>query len=122
MRIALVTSDSGTAPYGTGVAGLARALVRHQHEVIVYARRNAADLPGRERTQEGYEVARVPLGPARPMSADAVWSYTDDFARFLNHEWAERDSRCRPLARIDGWPRRIAGRTRSQDSGGAHPP
>lgn len=90
MRIALVTSHTGRAPYRTAVDGLARALVRHGQEVVVYLRKDAAHLAPRERTPDGYEVAHVPLGPARPMSAEAAWSYTDDLARFLNREWDEQ--------------------------------
>lgn len=90
MRIALVTSHTGSTPYGTRVAGLARALARHRQEVVVYTRKDAAPLPERDRTQDGYEVVHVPLGPARPMSADATWSHTDDLTRFLTREWHER--------------------------------
>lgn len=89
MRIALVSSHTDKVPYGTGVAGFARALVRHGHEAVVYTRRNAAHLDHRERTQGGYQVVRVSLGPARPISANAAWAHTDDFAQFLRREWHE---------------------------------
>jgi D-inositol-3-phosphate glycosyltransferase len=89
MRIALVSSHTDKVPYGTGVAGFARALVRHGHEAVVYSRRNATHLEQRERAQDGYEVVRVPLGPARPISADAAWAHTDEFAQSLRREWNE---------------------------------
>ncbi|MGW6929281.1 glycosyltransferase [Lentzea sp. NPDC054927] len=89
MRIALVSSHTDKVIYETSTAKCARALARHGHEVVVYARRNAAHLEERQRAQDGYQVVHVPLGPARPISADAAWSYTDDFARFLRREWNE---------------------------------
>lgn len=87
MRIALVASHSGKAPDGTGVAGLARALARAGHEAVVYARRSAAH--PEKRSPDGYRIVHVPLGPARPVSTDTAWSYTDAFARFLRRDWAE---------------------------------
>jgi D-inositol-3-phosphate glycosyltransferase len=89
LRIALVSSNTDKMTYETGTAGLARALAREGHEAVVYVRRNAAHLDERERTPDGYEVVHVPLGPARAVSAEAAWSYTDDFARFLRREWSE---------------------------------
>ncbi|MEV6717603.1 glycosyltransferase [Lentzea sp. NPDC051208] len=90
MRIALVTSHTGTTALETAVAGLARALARSGHDAVVHTRRDAAHLAEREHTPDGYEVVRVALGPARPMSADAAWSYTNELARFLNREWDKR--------------------------------
>jgi D-inositol-3-phosphate glycosyltransferase len=89
MRIAVVTSHIGRTSRGTAVAGLARALARSGHDTVVYTRKDTAHLPKRERTRDGYEVVHVALGPARPMSEDAAWSYTNELARFLNREWAE---------------------------------
>jgi glycosyltransferase involved in cell wall biosynthesis len=89
MRIALVSSHSDGVTHESSTAGFARALVHHGHEAVVYVRKNAAHLDERERTDDGYEVVHVPLGPARPISAEAAWSHTDDFAKFLRREWSE---------------------------------
>ncbi|MEV6717557.1 glycosyltransferase [Lentzea sp. NPDC051208] len=94
MRIALVSSHTGKVPHENGFA---RALAQHGHEIVVYVRGDAAHLE--ERDKDGYEVVRVPVGPARPSSEDAVWDHTDDFARFLRREW----ERTRPdIAHADG--------------------
>lgn len=90
MRIALVTSHIGRTSRGTVVTGLARALVRSGHDAAVYTRRDATHLAARELTPDGYELVRVTLGPARPMSEDAAWSYTNELARFLTSEWEAR--------------------------------
>jgi D-inositol-3-phosphate glycosyltransferase len=96
MRIALVSSHTGKVPHENGFA---RALAQHGHETVVHVRRDDAHLEERERTKDGYEVVRVPFGPARPLSEDAVWDHTDDFARFLRREW----DRTRPdIAHSDG--------------------
>jgi glycosyltransferase involved in cell wall biosynthesis len=83
MRIALVTSHTGET------FGLARALARHKHDVTVYVRRDAAHLGERERSDDGYQVVRVPAGPARPLSPDTAWRHTDEFTRLLRREWGE---------------------------------
>ncbi|WP_144065135.1 glycosyltransferase [Lentzea albidocapillata] len=89
MRIALVSSRTGRTARGTAVTGLARALVGSGHDAVVYTRKDAAHLAERERTEDGYEVVRVALGQARPMSEDAAWSYTNELARFLDRDWHE---------------------------------
>ncbi|MCX2946960.1 glycosyltransferase [Lentzea sp. NEAU-D7] len=99
MRIALVGSHTGEMPHRTGTAGFARALTQQGHEIVVYARRDAANVGDREHTEDGYEVVHVPFGPARPMPEAAVWDHTDDFARFLRREWV----RAKPdIAHSDG--------------------
>lgn len=85
MRIAMVTSRTDCRQ--TGVDGLARALVQHEHEVVVHARKDAAHLPERECTRHGFEVVHVPAGPARPLSVDAMWSHADQFTRLLRQEF-----------------------------------
>ena len=59
------------------VAELASGLTRLGHEVVVYTRRDDADLPETVRTDDGYDVVHLDAGPARrgaqgrPLAADA---------------------------------------------------
>ena len=65
------------------VAELSAALVRGGHDVTVYTRRDAADLPARVDTEFGYSVVHVPAGPAAPLPKDELLNYMGDFAKEL---------------------------------------
>ncbi|KJK46838.1 hypothetical protein UK23_22245 [Lentzea aerocolonigenes] len=90
MRIAMVSAHASPLDEarGTHVAELSSALTRHGHDVTVYTRREAPDVPGRMRTDRGYEVVHVPAGPATPLADEQALPHTGDFISFLLREWA----------------------------------
>ncbi|PWK84612.1 glycosyltransferase involved in cell wall biosynthesis [Lentzea atacamensis] len=90
MKIAMVFAHASPFDQARGlhVAGLSSALSRHGHDVTVYARRDDPDMPGRVRTGRGYEVVRVPAGPATPLSDEDALPHTGAFISFLLQEWA----------------------------------
>jgi D-inositol-3-phosphate glycosyltransferase len=65
------------------VAELAAGLVRLGHEVAVYTRRDAADLPERVTTGAGYRVVHLAAGPAEAVPKDGLWTHMPAFAREL---------------------------------------
>ena len=79
MRIAMVSEHASPLAEVGGVdAGgqnvhvesLARALARAGHDVTVYTRRDAPDLPDRIRTADGVVVEHLTAGPAVPLPKD----------------------------------------------------
>ena len=79
MRIAMVSEHASplAAVGGVDAGGqnvhvesLARALARAGHDVTVYTRRDAADLPDRIRTADGVVVEHLTAGPAEPLPKD----------------------------------------------------
>ncbi|GGU15952.1 glycosyl transferase [Lentzea flava] len=70
------------------VARLSAALCRYGHHVTVYTRRNDPDVPGRLRTERGYEVVHVPAGPATPLTDEDALPHMGAFISFLLQEWA----------------------------------
>ncbi|MET8764218.1 glycosyltransferase [Lentzea sp. NPDC004782] len=91
MKIAMVHAHArlDDEARGSRVAELSSALSRHGHDVTVYVRRDDPDLPGRARTECGYEVVRVPAGPAAPLTDEDSLPHTGAFISFLLREWAE---------------------------------
>lgn len=96
MRIALVSEHASPLAALGGVdaggqnlhvAELSTALTRHGHDVTVYTRRDAGDLPGTVRTDAGYRVVHVPAGPPSPVPKDDLLPYMGDFSRFLEALW-----------------------------------
>ena len=65
------------------VAELAAGLVRLGHEVAVYTRRDAAELPEKVTTAAGYEVIHLTAGPARLVPKDELWAHMPRFAEEL---------------------------------------
>ncbi|WP_199439908.1 glycosyltransferase [Umezawaea beigongshangensis] len=99
MRIAVVSEHAsplaarGGADAGgqhVHVAELATALSGLGHEVEVFTRRDAGDLPERVRTPEGYDVVHVPAGPAAPVPRTEALPHVGDFTRFLVDRWKEQ--------------------------------
>ncbi|HUQ62019.1 glycosyltransferase [Lentzea sp.] len=97
MRIAMVSEHAsplaalGGADAGgqnVHVAALAAAMVRRGHEVVVYTRRDAEELPRRVPTEDGYEVVHVPAGPAVQVPKDGLLPHMAEFARFLRQDWS----------------------------------
>ncbi|MGW4213523.1 glycosyltransferase [Lentzea sp. NPDC004789] len=90
MKIAMVFAHAGSlgVAWRSHIAGLSSALGRHGHDVTVYTRRDDPDVPGRVRTDPGYEVVHVPAGPAVPLADADCLPHTGAFISFLLEEWA----------------------------------
>ena len=52
------------------VAALSEALARRGHQVTVYTRRDATELPARVKVGPGFEVVHVDVGPSRHVPKD----------------------------------------------------
>jgi glycosyltransferase involved in cell wall biosynthesis len=70
------------------VAALAAGLAQRGHQVTVHTRRDDDALPERVVTQDGYEVAHVPAGPARELPKDELLPHMTEFARVLREQWS----------------------------------
>jgi D-inositol-3-phosphate glycosyltransferase len=97
------------------VAELAAALVRLGHQVTVYTRRDARDLPARVTVPDGYDVRHLDAGPAEPIAKDDLWPLMPAFAAGLADDLGQR-----PLDVVhahfwmSGWAAVQAARVRSQ--------
>ncbi|MCV7085983.1 glycosyltransferase [Mycolicibacter hiberniae] len=69
------------------VAELSAALARRGHDVEVYTRRDNPELRERVRTDRGYTVVHVPVGPPLPVPKDELLSYMVGFGRYLDAQW-----------------------------------
>jgi glycosyltransferase involved in cell wall biosynthesis len=69
------------------VAELSAALTRHGHDVTVYTRWDARDLPHTVHAATGYRVVHVPAGPPEPVPKDDLLPHMADFSRFLETPW-----------------------------------
>ncbi|ORV49302.1 glycosyl transferase [Mycolicibacter engbaekii] len=96
MKVAMVSehasplAELGGADAGgqnVHVAELSAALARRGHDVEVYTRRDNPDLPERVRTDRGYTVVHVPVGPPLPMPKDELLQYMVGFGRYLDAQW-----------------------------------
>lgn len=96
MKVALVSEDaSPLAVLGeaeasgrhTYIAGLAKALARRGHAVVVYTRRDAWQLPAQCDLSPGVQVKHVTAGPARPATEDERSRYVPAFGRRLIRDW-----------------------------------
>ena len=96
MRIALVAEDASPLTHATGsepasqetrVAALARELAKQNHDVTVFARKDAADLPDHSELAYGVKVEHVPAGPADALSGEMVLPHLRTFAAQLSGEW-----------------------------------
>jgi glycosyltransferase involved in cell wall biosynthesis len=92
MRIDMVAAswENDAAEDRTHVAGLAAALSAHGHDVRLYTRLNSRGLPERHRSARGYELVRVPAGPASPLLKAEVLAHLGGLGAYLDREWAER--------------------------------
>ncbi|WP_242900717.1 glycosyltransferase [Actinomadura terrae] len=70
------------------VAELAGELGRQGHDVTVYTRRDAPDLPRRVPFAPGATVEHVPAGPAEAVPKDDLLPWMHDFGRYLERSWA----------------------------------
>jgi len=99
MKIALVAEEASalTSPLGSGpasqetrIAALAEELARQDHDVTIYARKDAADLPDEDKLAGGVRVEYVTAGPAEPLADEAVLPHIQAFAAGLADAW-QRD-------------------------------
>lgn len=72
----------------THVAELAMALAHRGHDVRVYTRRDAPDLPDEVQFTDGVRVEHVPAGPAERVPKDDLLPYMGEFGRWLAARWA----------------------------------
>ncbi|NUT72984.1 glycosyltransferase [Pseudarthrobacter sp. C4D7] len=72
------------------VAALSAALARRGHQVTVYTRRDATELPGRVRVEPGLEVVHVDAGPARHVPKDGLLPYMGELADGVARDWGGR--------------------------------
>lgn len=100
MRIAMISEHASplavlggedAGGQNTHVAELSAALAAAGHEVRVYTRRDAPDLPVTVRSPDGYDVVHVPAGPAEPVAKDALLPHMREFSRWLIERWRGGD-------------------------------
>ena len=101
------------------VASLSAALAGRGHQVTVYTRRDAEDLPARVQVSPRLEVVHVPAGPPRHVPKDELLPFMEDLAAGMARDWQD----CPPdlvhghfwmsgLAALDAARRLAAGRAR----------
>ncbi|MFC0005398.1 glycosyltransferase [Micromonospora siamensis] len=100
MRVALISEHASplavlggedAGGQNTHVAELAAALVDAGHEVRVYTRRDAPDLPVTVRAPDGFDVVHVPAGPAEPLAKDELLPHMREFSHWLVDRWRGGD-------------------------------
>ncbi|MEU3253552.1 glycosyltransferase [Streptomyces sp. NPDC006997] len=98
MRIAMVSEHASPlaalgGPDAGGqnvyVARLTEELARRGHDVTVYTRRDAADLPVRVPLPGGGTVEHVPAGPAAPLPKDELFEHMPGFGASLARAWEQ---------------------------------
>ncbi|MDG4798625.1 glycosyltransferase [Micromonospora sp. WMMD1082] len=100
MRIAMISEHASplailggedAGGQNTHVAELSAALAAAGHDVRVYTRRDAVDLPVTVRGPDGYDVVHVPAGPAEPVAKDALLPHMGPFGAWLVDRWRGGD-------------------------------
>src|SRR5205823_1568269 len=71
------------------VAELSTALAADGHEVRVYTRRDATDLPETVSMCDGVDVVHVPAGPPEPMPKDELLPHMAAFGNWLAEQWQD---------------------------------
>ncbi|MGC0337868.1 glycosyltransferase [Streptomyces sp. SLBN-8D4] len=96
MRIAMVSEHASPLAALGGVdaggqnvyvARLSEELARRGHDVTVYTRRDATDLPDRVPLPGGAVVEHVPAGPPEVIPKDALFEHMPAFAVHLSRAW-----------------------------------
>jgi glycosyltransferase involved in cell wall biosynthesis len=96
MRIAMISEHaSPLAALGgvdaggqnTHVAELSKALAGLGHDVRVYTRRDAPDLPSMVKMTDGVMVSHVSAGPPAALSKDDLLPYMKDFGHEMAGQW-----------------------------------
>lgn len=72
------------------VSGLAVALARRGHRVTVHTRRDDVTLPDSVPYAPGVTVSHVRAGPARPLAANELPPYMEEFAGRLARLWSSQ--------------------------------
>ncbi|MEH1058744.1 glycosyltransferase [Micromonospora sp. CPCC 206171] len=99
MRIAMISEhasplavlgEEDAGGQNTHVAELAAALVGEGHDVRVYTRRDAVDLPDVVDAAAGYQVRHVPAGPAQRVPKDELLPYMGEFGRWMAEQWSDQ--------------------------------
>lgn len=72
------------------VAALSEALARRGHQVTVYTRRDATDLPARVKVGPGFEVVHVDAGPSRHVPKDELLPFMGELADGVARDWDQR--------------------------------
>ncbi|MCZ7438487.1 glycosyltransferase [Micromonospora sp. WMMC241] len=100
MRIAMISEHASplavlggedAGGQNTHVAELSAALASAGHDVRVYTRLDAVDLPVTVHTPDGYQVVHVPAGPAEPVAKDDLLPYMPAFGDWLAERWGAGD-------------------------------
>ena len=98
MRIAMVSEHASPLATVGGVdaggqnvhvAALADALAARGHDVVVYTRADAPDLPSRTLTASGVHVEHVVAGPTTHIAKDDLLPYMSTFADGLAQRWSQ---------------------------------
>jgi D-inositol-3-phosphate glycosyltransferase len=123
MRIAMVSEHASPLAAIGGVdaggqnvhvAELARALGRRGHEVTVYTRRDAPDLPDRVRAAPGVTVEHVPAGPAAELPKDELLPHMPEFGEYLAERWTQAPP---GVAHAHFWMSGLAAQHGARDTG-----
>ncbi|MEV4121331.1 glycosyltransferase [Micromonospora sp. NPDC049645] len=124
MRIAMISEHASplavlggedAGGQNTHVAELSAALAAAGHEVRVYTRRDAPDLPVTVRSPDGYDVVHVPAGPAEPVAKDALLPHMREFSRWLIERW--RGDWVPEVIHAHFWMSGLAGLTAGRQTG-----
>lgn len=98
MKIALVARhatppthaiDPYSADQAAHIDGLSRALAAQGHDVVVYARKDSPELPGRKRLAPRLTAEYIVAGPTAPVPADQLPQYAKDIASHLARRWSK---------------------------------
>ena len=92
------------------VAELSRALAARGNEVVVYTRRDAADLARRVPLCPGVTVEHLDAGPPRAIAKDDLLPHIPELGRQLAETPGRRSSRRRARPLLDERARRARGR------------
>ncbi|SCL19050.1 Glycosyltransferase involved in cell wall bisynthesis [Micromonospora nigra] len=95
MRVGLVCAHAAAPRHADGpavgtrehIARVAAELAGRGHDVRVYERRDAPDLP-ETAVVDGYRIERVPVGPVAPVPTAELVPHLADFGRWLADRWA----------------------------------
>lgn len=96
------------------VAHLATALAARGHEVTVYTRRDAVDLPERVRLADGVDVVHVDAGPPTEVPKDALLPHMEAFGRELAAQLLEHPA---DLLHAHFWMSGVAARQAARSVG-----
>ncbi|MFC9770609.1 MULTISPECIES: glycosyltransferase [unclassified Pseudarthrobacter] len=72
------------------VAALSEALARRGHQVTVYTRRDATELPARVKVGPGFDVVHVDAGPPRHVPKDELLPFMGELADGVARDWDQR--------------------------------